>query len=101
MILLGASTLAVGTFASSLTRNPFLAVILSGVLVVLMELCYVLGQISDPPINELISYVAMHTSHYANFQRGILELSDVAFFAGVIYLSLLGSAKVLQSQRWR
>ncbi|MEQ8890378.1 MAG: ABC transporter permease, partial [Sandaracinaceae bacterium] len=33
MILLGASTLAVGTFASALTKNPFLAVLLSGLFV--------------------------------------------------------------------
>lgn len=101
MILLGASTLAVGTFASSLTRNPFLAVILSGVFVGLMELCWPLGQISDPPLSELLSYVALHTKHFSPFQRGLLQLSDVVFYLSVIYLSLLASTKVLESQRWR
>lgn len=101
MILLGATTLAVGTFASSLTKNPFLAVILSGVLVVVMELCYVLGAISDPPLSDLVSFVAMHTSHYTSFSGGILDLSDVVFFGSVIYVSLLAASKVLESQRWR
>ncbi|MFK7989965.1 MAG: ABC transporter permease [Sandaracinaceae bacterium] len=101
MVLLGATTLAVGTFASSLTKNPFLAVILSGALVIVMELCYVLGQIADPPLSELVSFVALHTSHYDSFQRGILDLSDVVFFGGVIYVSLLAASKVLASQRWR
>ena len=101
MILLGATTLAVGTFASSLTRNPFLAVILAGVFVGLMELCWPLGQIADPPLTEILSYVALHTKHFSPFQRGLLQMSDVVFYLSVIYLSLLGATKVLESQRWR
>ncbi|MBX3271131.1 MAG: ABC transporter permease [Sandaracinaceae bacterium] len=101
MLLLGASTLAIGTFASSLTKNPFFAVILSALFVGLLELCWPLGQIADPPMRELLSYVALHTKHYAQFQRGLFQLSDVVFYAGVIYLSLLAATKVLESQRWR
>ena len=101
MILLGASTLAIGTFASSLTRNPFLAVILAGVFVGLMELCWPLGQIADPPLTDILSYVALHTKHFSPFQRGLLQLSDVVFYLSIIYLSLLASTKVLESQRWR
>ena len=101
MILLGASTLAVGTFASALTKNPFLAVLLSGLFVGLLELCWPLGQIADPPLTEVLSYVALHTKHFTPFQRGLLQLSDVVFYLGVIYLSLLAATKVLAGQRWR
>jgi len=101
MILLGASTLAVGTFASSLTKNPFLAVILAGVFVGLMELCWPLGQIADAPLTAILSYVAPHTKHFSPFQRGLLQLSDVVYFVSVIYIALLASTKVLESRRWR
>lgn len=101
MLLLGATTLAVGTFASSLTKNPFFAVILSALFVGLLELCWPLGQISEPPMTELLSFVALHTKHYTQFQRGLLQMSDVVFYASVIYLSLLAATKVLESQRWR
>ena len=101
MLLLGATTLALGTFASSLTKNPFFAVILSGALVVLLELCWPLGQIADPPLSELLGFLALHTKHFSPFQRGLLQLADVVFFLGVIYLSLLAATKVLESQRWR
>ena len=47
MILLGATTLSLGAFASSLTKNPFLAVVLTGILVVVMEMCWPLGQTVD------------------------------------------------------
>ena len=101
MILLGATTLSVGTFASTLTKNPFLAVILAGAFIVLLELCFVLGTISDPPLGEIIGYFALHTSHYSTFQRGLLEMSDVVFFGSIIYVSLLASTKVLESARWQ
>jgi ABC-2 type transport system permease protein len=101
MILLGATTLALGTFASSLTKNPFFAVILSGALVVVLELSWPVGQIADPPLTEVLSHLALHTKHFSPFQRGLLQLSDVVFYASVIYLSLLGATKVLESRRWR
>lgn len=101
MILLGATTLAIGTFASSLTRNPFFAVILSAALVVVIELSWPIGQIADPPLNDVLSYAALHTKHFSPFQRGLLQTSDLVFYASVIYLSLLAATKVLESQRWR
>lgn len=101
MLLLGATTLAVGTFASALTKNPFFAVILSALFVGLLELCWPLGQISEPPMTELLSFVALHTKHYAQAQRGLLQLSDVVFYGSVIYFALLAATKVLESQRWR
>ncbi len=101
MLLLGATTVAVGTFASSLTKNPFLAVILSALFVGLMELCWPLGQVADPPLTDLLGYIALHTTHYAQFQRGLFRMSDLVFFGGVIYISLLAATKVLESQRWR
>lgn len=101
MILLGATTLAIGTFASSLTENPFFAVILSFVFVVLLELCWPVGQIADPPLQELLSYAALHTKHFHAFQRGLVQLSDVVFYVSLIYLSLLAATKVLQNRRFR
>lgn len=101
MILLGATTLAIGTFASSLTENPFFAVILSFVFVVLLELCWPVGQIADPPLQELLSYAALHTKHFHAFQRGLVQLSDVVFYVSLIYLSLLATTKVLQNRRFR
>ncbi len=101
MILLGATTLALGALASSLTKNPFLAVVLTGAIVVLLELCYPLSQTVDPPFRELLGYLALHTSHFTPFQNGLVQLSDLVFFGGVIYFSLLAATKVLESQRWR
>lgn len=100
MILLGATTLAIGTFASSLTNNPFFAVILSFVFVVLLELCWPVGQIADPPLQELLAYASLHTKHFHAPQRGLMQLSDIVFYLSLIYLSLLAATKVLQNRRF-
>jgi ABC-2 type transport system permease protein len=101
MLLLGAATLAIGTFASSLTENPFFAVILSFVFVLLFELGWPVGQVADPPLAELLSYFALHTKHFHAFQLGLVQLSDVVFYLAVIYVSLLAATKVLESRRFR
>lgn len=101
MFLLGATVLAVGTFASSLVRNPFLAVLLAAVFVTLLELGWWVARLGDGPLMELLAYGAPYMKHFHPFRRGLLRLSDVVFYLSVIYLSLLAATRVVQSQRWQ
>lgn len=104
MILLGASTLAIGTFASSLVRHPFLAVLLTGAFVVFFELTFWVARIADPSVpasTTLLGAFAPYYSHFRNFRNGIVQLSDLAFFAAIVYVSLLSATRILKGQRWR
>lgn len=101
MILLGAATLAIGLFASTLVRNPFLGVLLAAVFVTVLELCWYIAQITDPPFTSLIGYMAPYMKHFHPFRRGLVQLSDIVFYVSIMYLSLLAATRVLQSQRWQ
>lgn len=101
MLLLGAAILAVGTFASALASSPFLTVLLTTVFVVLLEMAWPVGQLTEPPLSDVLAYIAPNTKHFNPLRRGIFQLSDVVYFGSLIYLSLLGATRVLQSQRWR
>lgn len=101
MFLLGAATLAVGMFASSLVKNPFLAVILAAVFVTTLELCWWIAKITDPPLQSIIAYMAPYMKHYQPFRRGLVQMSDVVFQLSLIYFALLATTRVLKSQRWR
>ena len=106
MFLLGSTILAIGMFASSmLSFNHFVAIVLSliltSVIVSILELGWWIGQVSDPPMNVLLSYLAPYMKHFHPFRRGLVQLSDIVFYASVIYFCLMGSTKILQSQRWR
>lgn len=101
LVMLGATTLAIGTFASSFVPHPFFAVLLAAVLVGVLEFSFEIAMVSDPPLQELIAYLPPWRRHALPFARGLFQLSDVVYFVSVIYFSLLGATRVLQSQRWR
>jgi ABC-2 type transport system permease protein len=101
MVLLGAASLAVGMFASSLVKHPFLAVIVTAVMVGMLELCWFLGGKVDPPLGEVIAFLSPHAKHFRPFARGMFQLSDLVYYASIIYLSLLAATRVLKSQRWQ
>jgi len=101
MFFVGATTLAIGTFASSLVRTPFLAVLLSAVFVVLLELCFWVAKLDDGVLASVLGYLPSYWNHFQPFARGLLQLSDVVFYLSVIYLSLLAATRVVQSQRWQ
>lgn len=101
MILLGATTLAIGLFASSLVRNPFLGVLLAAVFVTLLELSWFVGSIADPPLTDLLAYLAPYRKHFRPFQKGLVQLSDIVFYFSVTYFFLFASTRALQSQRWQ
>lgn len=101
MILLGAATLSIGLFASTLVRNPFLGVLLAAVFVTVLELCWYIAQITDPPLTSFVGYLAPYMKHFHPFRRGLVQLSDIVFYLSVMYFSLIASTRVLQSQRWQ
>jgi len=101
MFFVGATTLAIGTFASSLVKTPFLAVLLSAVFVVLLELCFWVARLDDGVFATVLGYLPVYWNHFQPFSRGLLQLSDVIYYLSVTYLSLLAATRVVQSQRWQ
>ena len=101
LLLLGACTLSVGMFASSLVKHPFLAVMLTGAFAALLEITFWVARIADPPWSNFLGYFAPFYTHLPDFGRGLVKLSDVVFYFSIIYVALLASTRVLKSQRWQ
>ncbi len=101
LLFLGGSTLAVGMFASSLAKHPFLAVLLAGMFAALLEICWWVARISEGSWASIFEYFSPFYNHFQPFRRGLLQLSDVVFFVTLVYLMLLASTRVLKSQRWQ
>ena len=55
LLCLGAATIAVGTFASSIARNQLLAAVLGAGLMVFLLLGWMLGQMTEAPLNGVFS----------------------------------------------
>jgi ABC-2 type transport system permease protein len=101
LFLLGAASVAIGLFASTLTRSQVVAGIVAAVLMAALLLLWVLAKATDPPLNKFLSALALHHENFRAFMVGTLELERVVFYLAVTYFFLLAAIKVLEARRWR
>jgi ABC-2 type transport system permease protein len=102
LLLLGASTLAIGLFGSALTRQQLIAAVLSAALVSLMCFIHLLANKVEPPVKDVIEQVDLWWIHFQfGFQKGILNLKDVIYYVATTYFFLLLSIKTLEAKRWQ
>lgn len=96
LLLLGASFLSLGIFASSLSSSQLVAAIIAfGILLLL----WLVGASSDTE-NSILGYISL-INHFENFGKGIIELKDLAYYFSIIYIGLFLAHTALDSERWR
>ncbi|MBI4538929.1 MAG: ABC transporter permease subunit [Gemmatimonadetes bacterium] len=100
LFLLGAAILAIGVFASALTRHPLVAAAVGSALTGTMFLFYPLSFVVDPPLSDMFAALAVHGRHFPGFQIGVLHLRDVVYYLSVTYFFLLLATKTLEAKRW-
>ena len=96
---LGASTIAIGTFGSAIAKNQLFAAILGGGLLVFFLLGWLLGSITDPPVDELFSYIALFDKHFQPFMTGRINTEGIVFYLSICFGFLLLATRVLQARR--
>ena len=101
VLLAGSATCAIGTFTSSITRYQIVAAILGGVIVVTLILAWLLGRVTDPPLDDIWSYMSLFDRHFQPFMRGRINLEDVVFYLSVTFVFLLLSTRLMSARRWR
>ena len=102
LFLLGAATLAIGLFASALTRQQLVAAVAAAAMVAVMCFIHVLANKSDPPLKEVIEQVDLWWVHYQyGFMKGVLNLKDIIYYLAATYFFLLLSIKTLEAKRWQ
>lgn len=98
LILLGASFVAIGIFASSITSSQIVAFILG------MFLCWIffdgfslLGSFNlMGSFDSVIQYVGM-TTHFDSIKRGVIDTSDLIYFISLTSLFLFAALTVIKS----
>ena len=96
---LGSSTIAIGTFGSTVSRNQLSAAITSAAILVLMLLGWLLGKITSPPFDTVFSYLAFFDKHFQPFMSGKINSEAVVFYLSITCAFLLLSVRVIQSRR--
>jgi ABC-2 type transport system permease protein len=100
LLLLGSAALAIGTLGSTLARSQLLAAILSGSLLVCLIVVWMLGTVTERPLNDVFFALALWGRHFPPFQAGMLNLRDVVYYLAVTYFALFASIRVLEARRW-
>jgi ABC-2 type transport system permease protein len=101
LLLLGSASLAIGTFGSALARTQVLAAIASGCMLVGMLVAWLIGRVTERPLSEIFTAMALHGLHFQPFQSGIVHLRDIVYYLAVTYVFLFGATRVLEARRWR
>jgi ABC-2 type transport system permease protein len=102
MFLLGSATLAIGIFASALTRHQIIAALLGALFVLVLCMLFPLAKRLDSPVREALEQIDLWWVHFQNgFMRGVINLKDVIYYLAVTYFFLLLAVKTLEAKRWQ
>jgi len=100
VLLIGTSAIAIGIFASALTRSQVLAAIVAGAIFVSLLICWLLARVTEPPLSSVFEHLAIHNLNFRPFKEGVLHLRHVVYYLSVTYLFLLLSVRALAARRW-
>lgn len=101
--LIGALYMAMGCFASSVTRSQIIAAMLSFLLGVSLWVLGLRPMLPNPeagPYERFIEHVSI-LRHMEDFVRGIVDLRYVVFYATTIVFFLFLTQRVVESRRWK
>ena len=99
LLSMGAATIAIGTFCSTLSNKQIFVALLSCVLLVFLLLGWLLGKIASPPFDEFFSYIAFFDRHFQPFMRGKINTESMFYFLSITFAFLLLSTQILESRR--
>ena len=102
LLLVGAATLAIGIFGSTLAKQQLVAAVVAASMVLLLVFIHLLAGKVDEPLKDVLEQLDLWWVHFQNgFMRGILNLKDVVYYLAVTYFFLLLSIKTLEAKRWQ
>ncbi|MDR0565751.1 MAG: gliding motility-associated ABC transporter permease subunit GldF [Prevotellaceae bacterium] len=101
LLLLAACYSAVGIFASLLTDSQLVAFLLAAAMCFFMYLGF--DGLAELPyakaINSAVANLGL-SRHYKSISRGVVDLRDMAYFAGVIAVFLAAARLKLRARAW-
>lgn len=98
--LMGSAGIAIGTWASAVSKNQLLAGVIAAVTTVFFVVCWWLARNIDAPFKGVVSYIAFFDRQFQGFQNGRIDTEAIVFFLSVTFAFLLLANRSLVSKRW-
>jgi ABC-2 type transport system permease protein len=102
MLLLGASVLSVGLFASSITNNQIVAAVVGlGILMLFWAVGLAAGLAENmPDVRDALTYVSLG-GHMTDLVNGVIDTKDIVYYVTFSGIALFLSVQSLETRRWR
>jgi len=97
LLLVGAVYLALGIFASSITKNQVVALVLAFVVGLALFLVGLLLPFIPPSLQSLFEYAGMD-SHFSNIARGVLDTRDLVYTLSLTAFLLFAAVQVIEGR---
>jgi len=89
LILLSAAYISIGLFASSLTQNQIVAILLALLISVFFHFLFdAIGGAVSGFFGELFNYLSIRT-HFDSMSRGVIDSRDIIYFVSIFWLGLV------------
>jgi ABC-2 type transport system permease protein len=96
-ILMSASYISVGIFASSLTNNQIISFLLALFIGAFLILLKFFAQYFPGTLGNIMSYLSI-SSHYESLTRGVIDSKDIVYFLSFIFMGLFGAEMVISKR---
>lgn len=101
LLLLSASYISIGLFASSITQNQIVAFLVALFIGIFFHLLFdVLGDSVRGLFGELFAYLSM-SNHFESMSRGVVDSRDLIYFFSIISIGVLASQVMLSKRNWQ
>ena len=100
MLLYGGALMALGMWISTFTKNQIIAGAVGLAAFLLLYLLDWVSAYSQSAVGQVMSYIAL-TTHFENFSKGVIQLSDVVYYLSVIMLGIFLTARSMEALKGR
>ncbi len=100
LFLLGGASLSVGIFASSLTANQVVAVVVASGMLFALWFVGTAAAFAPGPLGKVLAYLSF-SQHFADFDRGIIDTRAIIYFLSVSALFLYLAIRSIETERWQ
>lgn len=101
LLLVGGLYLAIGLFASTLTSNQVIALLVTIAIISIPTFAAYFASTSaylDPSIRKAVEYVSVN-KQYADFAKGVIDIRNFVYFLSFTWLFVFLAAKMLEGRR--
>ena len=99
LVLMGASYIAIGVFASTVSKNQVVSFIIAFLIIFILFLIDKFLMIIPPFLVPVLQFLSIDY-HFANISRGVVDSRDVLYYLSVIVFMLSLSRLSLESRKW-